>query len=86
MDHALAWNRIGTPREKPGDLEFLGQSAFWNTLISEARLQPDVVPASWLEREWPPVAGQVSRPSSGKSSRLTPKGTPAKAARKPRKP
>lgn len=86
MDHALAWNRIGTSREKPEDLALLGQSAFWNTLISEARLGPGVVPESWLEREWPPVSGKVGLPSSEKPSRSKPQGTPTKAARKLRKP
>lgn len=86
MEHALAWNRIGTPREKTEDLTLLGQSAFWNTLISEARLQTGVVPESWLEREWPPASGKTGRPSSEKTSRSRTQGAPTKAAQKPPKP
>lgn len=85
IDHVLAWKRIGTQREKPEDLTLLGQSAFWNTLISEARLQLEVVPDSWLEREWPPVSSNAEA-SSAKASSPMPKTPPSKSCRKPRKP
>lgn len=66
MDHALAWNRIGTARQKPGDLDLMGQSAFWNTLVAEVRLHQDVVPESWRDLEWPPIPKRAAESASTK--------------------
>lgn len=71
MDHALAWNRIGTTRQKPGDLDLMGQSAFWNTLVTEVRLHRDVVPESWRDLEWPPSPKRASERSSTKPAPRT---------------
>lgn len=84
MDHALAWSRIGTAQQKPGDLDLMGQSAFWNTLVTEVRLQGDVVPESWRDLEWPPSPKRAAVSASTKPaprSRANP--TKSKGPRKP---
>lgn len=85
MDHALAWNRIGTPRQKPGDLDLMGKSAFWNTLVTEVRLDEAAVPESWLDQEWPAQRPEKSEAPAARVPSRTPKTTPSKGGRKPRK-
>lgn len=84
MDHALAWNRIGTARQKPGDMDLMGQSAFWNTLVTEVRLHQDAIPESWRDLEWPPIPKRGSEPASTKPAPRT-RANPARS-KGPRKP
>jgi len=81
VDHVLAWNRVGTTRETRADLDRLGQSHFWNTLLTSVRLEEETVPGAWRDQEWSTrVSGQPTPPKS-----RGPKGetSSSKARRKP---
>lgn len=83
IQHVLAWDRIQSPREQPGDLATMSTSLFWNTLLTEVRGGRPTTPASWRELEWPPRAKRVKKPASSKIP--GPAGITSPPARKPRK-